>query len=391
MFQVGDVVTLNKEDKMTNYNNFLNAIGVDRAEDLVKIKDVDKRMEISSFTNMLGILHYYTKDAYIVKDIKSLDILNTTIEVMSLAKIDDISYKDGSCALIYHSFTINKIPTIWFEKANIVRCHSCGKYVADTHSVYNRFNHPICNHCMRVLRNYYTPNNMFYQEKKPKGLTYGFELECFPYSDIDKATLYDEYFYFEGTYDDSIRNGGVEFKTPIYTNLRDVKKMLREVYPLADFSDKRAGQHINIGHVKYTLEIQNFVILHSENIFNPMLDEMKAHKYTMKRICGRYFTRYAHYNDTNRKFKHRYAINLEKIGIIEFRFAKFYDIEQYYNLIKMCGEIMQVIITAYYKSTKDKEVLCSVADELGLEILNIYKRYSTPTKKTKSLPNKIRK
>lgn len=240
-----------------------------------------------------------------------------------------------------------------FHKSFVVKC-SNGRYV--------------CRECMRT-KPYSTKNNNTNHAPKKNGKTYGFELECVPNSAEDKASVISSGYGFIPTRDGSLPLNGVEFKTPTYFGLSGIKKMLKNVEKYVSFSSPRCGQHINIGDYNTigAEEMQN-IRSYGYNIFYPVQSYMEEHRSATKRICGRYFVRYA---NTNTSYVHGSWVNLSHDNRIEFRISKYRTAEQYVHLCCMWTEMLDCIEKNFLKNPCQK-----TADKTGIKMVKIFKKYS---------------
>lgn len=228
-----------------------------------------------------------------------------------------------------------------------MRCKRCGRTITQNQFVSIADGGAICNSCM-CNKSYYTQNNTNVRKTTLNGKTYGFELECVPYSQNDKAKMLLPKYNLIPTHDGSLPTGGVEFKTPIYNNLKNMRNLFATFCKYVDFSDNRCGQHINIGHPTYfNIYSMNVLRRYSNCIFDELYYQMQnnLNKPFVRDICGRYFVPYARHESSYTT--HTSWINLAHDNRIEFRLSKFNSPNQYFELINMWGDMVDCIINNF--------------------------------------------
>lgn len=208
-------------------------------------------------------------------------------------------------------------------------------------------NRRICRLCLSNL-SYYTTNNKMVNKPTKKGVTYGFELECVPKTPQHKAYIINTLTDLIATNDGSLPSDGVEFKTPIYNNLRGVKQMLKTMCEHAYFSNDKCGQHINIGNGTYINRYSMSIIRRfAPNLFDDLYNYMYEHKEETVRLCGRFFN---HYATHDYEYSDHYSwISLSNDNRIEFRISKLQTVEQYLILTKMWEDMLSCIINDLIK------------------------------------------
>lgn len=253
----------------------------------------------------------------------------------------------------------------------MVVCSCCGNKAQKATVTKGTNGKYVCGQCIET-KGYYTKNNSVYKKHKAHNKTYGFEFECVPYSEADKASLLDGRYGFIPTHDGSLPSDGVEFKTPTYQSLNGFKAMLRTCSKYADFENIQCGQHINIGDTKYINEnSMSLIRIYASQIFDSLQTYMNDNEAATVAVCGRYFTFYA--GRTGNYLGHGSWINLEHNNRIEFRISKFNTPEQYFWLTCMWTEILDCIITHFIKKYGHNN--CKLAEKTGLKIVKIFKKY----------------
>lgn len=265
-----------------------------------------------------------------------------------------------------------------------MKCKRCGRTITKNYCVsIADGGGVICNSCL-CNQSYYTQNNINVRKQTLNGKTYGFELECVPYSQNNKAKMLLPKYNLIATHDGSLPANGTEFKTPIYNNLKNMRNLLTTFYKYVDFSDGRCGQHINIGHPTY-LNRYSMIVLrrYSHMIFDDLYVQMKQidNKEFVKDICGRYFVPYANY-ETNYT-THTSWINLAHDNRIEFRLSKFNSPNQYFELINMWGNMIDCIINDFiiptnsYKRRRNTTALeyNKCAEKTSKKLIKVFYKY----------------
>lgn len=251
--------------------------------------------------------------------------------------------------------------------ARTFRCSGCGERIVGEEPVICE-NGKYCQSC-REIHDYYTENNIKFHKAKNHGKTYGFELECVPYTLQDQLFLCNHKYHLKATSDSSLPTNGVEFKTPTYRSLNGLKAMLHTFEKHVDFQNDKCGQHINIGDVdKINTDSMCAIRAYAEYIFDPVLYYMTDARPSTERICGRYFNYYA-----SRKTSygcHTSWVNLNHNNRIEFRLAKIQSPEQYIQLVNMYTEWVDAIITWFLRGPNERN-----AQIAGRKLLNIFQKY----------------
>lgn len=199
----------------------------------------------------------------------------------------------------------------------------------------------VCDYCFEVKR-YSTKNVESTHGTKKHGMRFGFELECVPYSDADRAALCSSLYGFIPTSDSSLPYGGIEFKTPVYNSFNGVKQMLRTVEKFADLTPHECGTHINVSRDDMTIADMGNIRDHGHEIFDPLVKILESDQESCERVFGRCLNTYAG-NESN-YCSHYSWISLRNPDRIEFRLCKFKDASQYFWLANMVSEITATVI-----------------------------------------------
>ena len=249
-------------------------------------------------------------------------------------------------------------------------CEICGRTMT-RNIVKSKKGKYVCKDCLST-KSYSTKNNTKVGKPTKNGYTYGFEFECVPKSESDKAVLVSKKWGFIPTCDSSLCSGGVELKSPTISGRTSLRRMFTEAYKSVDFSSTTCGQHINIGNNIWMGE-QNIRLIrkHGSALFMPLQGYMKSHPASVKEICGRNFGSYCQASGSGEGFCHGYWINLSHDNRIEFRISKFRTPEQYYSLVNMWTEMLEVIKNCFISAGATS----SAAQRTGATLVEVFKKY----------------
>lgn len=199
----------------------------------------------------------------------------------------------------------------------------------------------VCDRCFAVKK-YSTKNVDPAHKEKKHGLRFGFELECIPYSDDDRAALCSSSYGFIPTSDSSLPDGGIEFKTPIYNSFNGVKQMLRTVEKYADLTPRECGTHINVSRDDLSLADMENIREHADQIFGHLAKILEVDTDACELVFGRCMNEYA--GNTENYLAHYSWVSLRNPDRIEFRLCKFREASQYFWLANMVAEITATVI-----------------------------------------------
>lgn len=199
----------------------------------------------------------------------------------------------------------------------------------------------VCDYCF-LTKGYSTKNAEYTHSKKGHGMRFGFELECVPYSNSDRAAMCSALYGFVPTSDSSLPFGGIEFKTPIYRSFNGVKQMLRTVEKFADLTADGCGTHINVSRDDMTTTDMENICSHARELFDPLYKTLESDPESCKRVFGRCPNTYA--NNEDNYYSHYAWVSLRNPDRIEFRLCKFVNASQYFWLANMVAEITATVI-----------------------------------------------
>lgn len=269
------------------------------------------------------------------------------------------------------------------ELKRTVKCKKCGKIIPYIVAKKSQNGDYYCNKCSHI-ESYYTKNNERVHTLSKNRKTYGFELECVKKTDEEYLNMLHEKYHLIPTYDGSLPENGVEFKTPTYLSLRGVESVFNQFYKWVNFSHNKCGQHINIGDTEYINDATiSWIKYFADEIFDELRDYMSMHRDSTERICGRYFTAYA--SNTVCYSDHCSWINLSHDNRIEFRLSKFVNPKQYITLTKMWTEMLDCVINNFVKKYIYYDNSCDynyhIASVTSDKLVKIFQKYETLTKK----------
>lgn len=248
-----------------------------------------------------------------------------------------------------------------------VTCSCCGTKVSESKTQRSLSGKYVCLECVGVGNRGWDNNDVFHAPVKTHK-TYGFEYECVPHSYKDYCSMLSRNYHLLPTFDCTLPQYGIEFKTPTYNGLNGLRKLFRTFNKYVDFSDSKCGQHINIGDTEHINCDTMKIIRKRYRTFDVLYDYFKMHPDDVLKVCGRFFTHWA-----NREEDYSYHsswINLEHEQRIEFRLSKFVTPNQYFALTKMWTEILDCVIDNIIKS----DVLSD--NEVGNLMVDIFKKYA---------------
>ena len=260
-------------------------------------------------------------------------------------------------------------------KPGNVKCRKCGNVVPIFTTVKSQNGDYYCKDCS-FIKSYSTKNDERVHKGTKKHKTYGFELESVKKSEEEYLNMLHEKYHLIPTYDASLPDNGVEFKTPTYRSLIGLEKTFNQFYKWVDFSDSHCGQHINIGDEVYINgETMRLIRRHADRLFDGLGEYMAEHDEATKKVCGRFFTGYA--NRDEPYTAHSCWINLSHQDRIEFRLSKFVTPRQYILLTKMWEEMLDCVIDNYVKKYNfvNNGENRRKAKEVGDKLVVIFQKY----------------
>lgn len=213
----------------------------------------------------------------------------------------------------------------------------------------------ICVNCSQE-RGYTTRN--INRVGKPTQMSFSFEFE----TNKRVNELYELAKYgFIGCYDGSI--SGSEWKSPIFNNRKSFHAVCRKLDKFRTYVGTSCGTHLHVG-TPYKYKIRDY----EEEIFSPILEEMRNDEKKTKKFWGRYFNHYCQ----GRVIPHdRYKCfnTLSSVETLEFRLLKFKNSKQYIRAADFCIDTTRYINYHIQKENFDSEK----AKKIGQNILEKYK------------------
>ena len=166
---------------------------------------------------------------------------------------------------------------------------------------------------------------------------------------------------------------GCEFKEERRRSLHGYKQRIQGISETVNLTPSNCGHHINISKTTWDNRKYQFLQMYSRNLFAPLANFLYENKDLTKKVFGRDFSGWCEYSDVT--FKHGYWLNIRNNHeknecCLEFRLAKFHDVDQFFYLINFCKDVMLLVDEFLNNDELD-------ADEVGLEIVGIFKKYAS--------------
>ena len=229
---------------------------------------------------------------------------------------------------------------------------------------------PVCYHAF----DHYSPNEKIIGKpgKRLPPFSFEFEVACSnplgERQELERAMLLIKY-GFKRTYDGSVDD---EYKSPIYSHIRDVRKPLSVMDSLSDLVSDQCGTHLHVQchHKRLLKPLQG-------EVFSPLLTQMLTDSLETTRFWGRYFCYHA--TPVNRDRYHCFSLE-SSYPTIEFRLARFRSAEQYLRLIKFARAAVAYLDTMLFEISQR----CSQEQDLiglpgpgalGQHVLWLYRRH----------------
>lgn len=234
------------------------------------------------------------------------------------------------------------------------KCSFCGnEYLHYSLEKINKTDY-ICLSC-KSCKSYSTRNNSF--KGKTKDISYSFEFE----TDRKSKELYELNKYgFIGCYDCSI--GGMEWKSPIFYSRKSFHYICQKLHKFNKFVGGSCGTHLHVS-TNYKDKIREF----ENELFKPILNEMKEHEGETINFWGRYFNHYCQGTINNSRYN---AFNTRSsVRTLEFRLLKFVSSKQYIKAADFCIDTTKFI----NNSIKNNGINQEKAKKIGNIILKKYK------------------
>lgn len=209
------------------------------------------------------------------------------------------------------------------------QCCSCGFEFLSQNVMKINNKEYICRNCR--MENCYSTKNSAIHGKKTS-ISFSFEFE----TGSRNPELYELQKYdFIGCSDGSI--AGSEWKSPIYYNRKIFHNVCRKINKFAKFVDRSCGTHLHVA-----TDYKHLMEKYKNELFQPILNEMKSHREQTIRFWGRYF---GHYCEATLYDGYRYnAFNtVSSVQTLEFRLLKFRNAEQYIRACDFCIDTTKYI------------------------------------------------
>lgn len=213
----------------------------------------------------------------------------------------------------------------------------------------------ICPKCRR--RHEYETRNSNIQGKRTS-MSFSFEFET---GSLNPALYELQKYKFIGCSDCSIE--GTEWKSPIYYSRKTFHNVCRKINKFAKYVDDKCGTHLHV-----STDYKRLMEKYKNELFQPILDEMKSNREQTIKFWGRFF---GHYCNSELRDYHRFnAFNtVSSVETLEFRLLKFKNAEQYIRACDFCIDTTKYINSFIGRENFDKEQ----AKKLGNIIAEKYK------------------
>ena len=280
---------------------------------------------------------------------------------------------------------------------NICCFHGCHNHGSVSVSLWKRGGRPavICSEHVRRLYGYHTMN-LVYRGVETDGFTYAFEGET-DYSDIKaKAELFDVDFL--PTRDSTC---DIEFKSPIYRNLKAPVKHARTIERLVNEGHLTIGEgcgtHFHVGHVEHINgTTMRWLRRFYNSLFTPLSDEIMRDVEKSAKLFGRkpntwcepVTMRTTSGNLDGDDMPHSIMFNLQHDKTIEFRQCKLQSAEQYRQCMNFCKEVTNALIETFIQHFMDTNYpnvgtpgsrtayRKTLAEITAREMVQIYRKYT---------------
>lgn len=232
------------------------------------------------------------------------------------------------------------------------KCSSCGQeFLSYSIEKINKKDY-ICSNC-KMCRGYATRNNSF--KGKQTQISFSFEFET---SSKNKSLYELTKYNFIGCADCSIE--GLEWKSPIFYNRKTFHSICRKMEKFSRFVGNSCGTHLHVS-TPYKTKMEEY----KNELFQPILNEMKNDRDKTIKFWGRYFGHYCEGtigNDRYNSFNTRSSVNT-----LEFRLLKFKNAEQYIKACDFCIDTTRYINTFIgredFNSEKAKKIGNIIAEK----------------------------
>jgi len=163
-----------------------------------------------------------------------------------------------------------------------------------------------------------------------------------------------------------------EYKESRRRSLHGYKNRIQGISETVNLSDPSCGHHINISKTSWNNNFYYRLEENSQKLFEPLANYLYDNENETKQVFGRYFKQWCEYsNDT---FEHGKWLNIRNDRernetCLEFRLAKFQDVNQFFYLMNFCKELMLKVDECITGNT-----LLSV-EQTGAELVELFKKY----------------
>lgn len=211
----------------------------------------------------------------------------------------------------------------------------------------------ICPRCKDLKYGYNRENNTFTRQANKDNITVSYEFETSS-REIESNWLYQ--YDFIPTHDSTVY---VEWKSPIYKNIRGLAKLFRTIESKLHIGYD-CGTHTNVG--TFEGDEMSYIIRFYHSLFVGLSDHMRNNEEKAIKLFGRGFNRWACTIDrSSSPTNHSNFINVEHNTHLEFRMAKFVNANQFLHCTKFCIAVVKAVrnnfINNFNKSGLTREEL----------------------------------
>ena len=205
----------------------------------------------------------------------------------------------------------------------------------------------ICERCRTRMLGYTYENDTRHGCATVHPFTYGIELETSCSNAKVRSELND--YGFIPTSDCTV---DVEYKSPIFNNLKSMSHLVKVIDKMIDNNDieigSNCGTHFHVGHTNLNRETMGYIRRFYNSLFVPLCETMQAHETETATFFGRYFGRWCNTitMDTYAE-EHTNFINVQHSNTLEFRIAFYRNGKQYMNVAKFATKVTEIVMNNF--------------------------------------------
>ena len=186
----------------------------------------------------------------------------------------------------------------------------------------------ICHNCQQTHG--YTTRNTIYKGKQSNA-SFSFEFE----TSSRTEKLYELLKYnFIGCFDGSI--SGLEWKSPIFYSKKSFHNICKKINKFSRYVGNSCGTHLHVG-----TPYKDLICKYENELFTPILNEMKNNRQETINFWGRFFNSYC--GAAISKNRYNCFNTRSSVQTLEFRLLKFVNAEQYIRACDFCIDTTKYI------------------------------------------------